>query len=67
MFDATSKLQPGIISGNWYDMGDFDQCLNIKEQGFNKSLNAKYCTGTMEMLDNTDVFSVLLQLAAEVS
>lgn len=32
MFDAWGKLPSGILSGNMYEFGNFDQCLEINHE-----------------------------------
>lgn len=50
--DATAKLQSGIMAGNQANLGDFDECLAIKEEmqsdspKYNK-LYGKYCLGNV--------------------
>ncbi|CAH0561133.1 unnamed protein product [Brassicogethes aeneus] len=39
MIDAWAKPQAGILNGNLYHMGNFDQCLNITGK-----ISGKYCT-----------------------
>ena len=39
VFDSSSKLQAGILSGNIANFGDFDQCLSIKRG----PVQGKYC------------------------
>lgn len=68
VFDATSKLQSGIISGNLYELGHYDQCISIeRENGFLQSVNGKYCLGTAAILNGTDLLSTLLRAAANIS
>lgn len=67
VFDATSKLQAGIISGNLYELGHYDQCVNIENAGAGQSVNGKYCLGSAAMLNGTDLLSALLRVAANIS
>lgn len=30
MYDSSSKMQSGILSGNLADFGDFNQCINLE-------------------------------------
>jgi len=35
VFDASVKIPPGLITGNYKQLGNFDECLRIKnEHGF---------------------------------
>lgn len=35
MYDASAKISPGVITGNYKQLGNFDQCLQVKsEHGF---------------------------------
>lgn len=67
VFDATSKLQSGIISGNWYDFGQFDQCISIKESGSTGTIQGKYCIGKISILNDTDMFTKILTVAKNLS
>lgn len=67
MYDASSKMPSGVISGNFYDMGHFEQCVSIVNEGPNQSINGKYCLGSASMLNGTDVLSALLRVAANSS
>ncbi|XP_044737961.1 nose resistant to fluoxetine protein 6-like [Chrysoperla carnea] len=41
MIDASSKMQSGFLSGNFADMGQFDQCLAINYKV--DSIHGKFC------------------------
>ncbi|KXZ75923.1 hypothetical protein TcasGA2_TC031628 [Tribolium castaneum] len=41
MFDAKAKFPTGVLAGNFYDLGNFDECLGVK----NGELTGKYCLG----------------------
>ncbi|XP_031347624.1 nose resistant to fluoxetine protein 6-like [Photinus pyralis] len=43
MYDAGAKLQSGILDGNFFALGSFDQCINVRKE--NSSLEGKYCPG----------------------
>lgn len=48
VFDAHSKLQSGILEGNFANLGDFDECINVdsEESGDNgERIRGKYCFG----------------------
>ncbi|XP_071057341.1 nose resistant to fluoxetine protein 6-like [Onthophagus taurus] len=44
MFDSSSKLQPGIFSGNLMDFGDFSQCINIEANTCSGKIIGKHCS-----------------------
>lgn len=67
VFDATSKLQSGIISGNLYELGHYDQCVSIENEGVRQLVNGKYCLGSAAMLNGSDLLSTLLRVAANIS
>lgn len=66
MWDASSNLPNGILSGNLYDLGQFDQCLSIRESGFDRGINGKYCLGTVSVSDDNDVYSILLRVVGNI-
>lgn len=39
MIDAWGGIPSGIFTGNVYDLGNFDECINIKKD----SIRGKYC------------------------
>ncbi|XP_057653859.1 nose resistant to fluoxetine protein 6-like isoform X1 [Diorhabda carinulata] len=41
MFDATAKFPSGLLSYNFAELGNFQQCINIKF----KNISGKYCLG----------------------
>ncbi|KAH8247742.1 hypothetical protein KR038_009247 [Drosophila bunnanda] len=44
MIDSWGSIPSGLLTGNTYDLGNFDECLNIKE-GISESrvIRGKYC------------------------
>lgn len=42
MIDASTKVPSGLLNGNYFDFGDFEECYGIK----NKNIYGKYCLGT---------------------
>ncbi|CAG9820129.1 unnamed protein product [Phaedon cochleariae] len=44
MFDACSKGSSGVLAGNLYMTGNYDQCLNIAENKSGTLINGQYCT-----------------------
>ncbi|XP_016950512.1 nose resistant to fluoxetine protein 6 [Drosophila biarmipes] len=44
MFDAWGSIPSGLLTGNMYDLGNFDECLNIKkETSLGRTIRGKYC------------------------
>lgn len=44
MIDAWGSIPSGLLAGNSYDLGNFDECLNIrKEIGQERTIQGKYC------------------------
>lgn len=43
MLDAYGRIPKGVAQGNNMDLGLFDQCINIKENLGNVSIQGKYC------------------------
>ncbi|XP_037723685.1 nose resistant to fluoxetine protein 6-like [Drosophila subpulchrella] len=44
MFDAWGSVPSGLLTGNTYDLGNFDECLNIKkETSLGRTIQGKYC------------------------
>lgn len=44
MIDASAKPPSGMLYGNHFVPGNFDQCLNIKEIKNESVIQGKYCT-----------------------
>ncbi|XP_018319862.1 nose resistant to fluoxetine protein 6-like isoform X2 [Agrilus planipennis] len=42
MLDASSKIPSGYQEGNYRDLGNFDECININHQG-RSTIKGKYC------------------------
>lgn len=42
MIDASTKQPSGLLGGNFFDLGHFDECYGIK----NDDIFGKYCLGT---------------------
>ncbi|XP_017083982.1 nose resistant to fluoxetine protein 6 [Drosophila eugracilis] len=44
MFDAWGTIPSGLLTGNSYDLGNFDECLNIqRETTLGRTIQGKYC------------------------
>ncbi|CAH1378595.1 unnamed protein product [Tenebrio molitor] len=48
MFDANTKFPSGLLAGNFYDLGNFDECLNVTST----EVLGKYCLGTIPVDPN---------------
>ncbi|KAK5645104.1 hypothetical protein RI129_006404 [Pyrocoelia pectoralis] len=48
MLDASSKLQSGILEGNTYDLGAFDECLAIDRRS-EQGILGKYCLAAISL------------------
>lgn len=47
VFDATSKLQSGMVRGNVANFGDFEECIQVEKP--DGSLTGKYCLGDISI------------------
>nr|XP_008192685.2 PREDICTED: nose resistant to fluoxetine protein 6-like [Tribolium castaneum] len=54
MLDATSKIPSGILSLNFGEMGDFDQCINVKTTTNTGIILGKYCLGFISINEKND-------------
>ncbi|KAH8278499.1 hypothetical protein KR018_004095 [Drosophila ironensis] len=43
MIDSWGYLPSGILTGNFYDLGNYDECLNIKQEMSQSTIRGKYC------------------------
>jgi len=44
VFDAWGSIPSGLLTGNIYDLGNFDECLNIKkETSLGRTIQGKFC------------------------
>lgn len=48
VFDANTKFPSGLLAGNFYDLGNFDECLNVTST----EVLGKYCLGTIPVDPN---------------
>lgn len=53
MLDATGRIPQALTQGNVYDLGMYDQCLNIVEG----AIKGKYCLGGLA-LPLTDLLEI---------
>lgn len=45
MVDSSAKIPSGILRGNLNQYGDFDECINI----FNNGMSGKYCLAAIKL------------------
>lgn len=43
MFDASAKFPSGILSGNTFYLGNYDECIGINVQLDNDVIKGQYC------------------------
>jgi hypothetical protein len=51
--DATSKIPSGLLSLNFAEMGDFQQCINIEASTKTGTILGKYCLGSLIVKETT--------------
>lgn len=49
VFDATSKFPSGILVGSTYEMGNFDECIQIQVYTEDEEFFGKYCLATIKL------------------
>ncbi|KAK4876117.1 hypothetical protein RN001_012539 [Aquatica leii] len=59
MFDASEKLPAGFLQGNGGGLGDFDECISLKEDTSVGTIKGKYCLGSLQILDFKDNFTAV--------
>ncbi|KAB0800035.1 hypothetical protein PPYR_07915 [Photinus pyralis] len=47
MFDSSGQVPAGVIGGNYYELGSFQQCLKIAEGSGKDTIFGKYCMGKL--------------------
>ncbi|XP_066139073.1 nose resistant to fluoxetine protein 6-like [Euwallacea fornicatus] len=54
MLDASAKLQSGLLSGNIFNFGDFDECLKVQvDKGEIGTIQGQYCTVSITRSTNS--------------
>ncbi|KAH8356381.1 hypothetical protein KR084_009550 [Drosophila pseudotakahashii] len=43
MMDSWGKIPPGLLAGNTWDLGNFDECLSINQVIGSQKIRGKYC------------------------
>jgi hypothetical protein len=51
--DATAKIPSGLLSLNFGEMGDFQQCINIEASTGAGTILGKYCLGYLAVQNTT--------------
>ncbi|KAH1020009.1 hypothetical protein HUJ04_009740 [Dendroctonus ponderosae] len=59
MFDASSKMQSGILAGNLFNFGSFDQCIAVQAETAYGPLKGKHCT--LKLRPDTVLLKKILQ------
>lgn len=44
VFDANPKIPVGILSGNYFQFGDYDLCMSINETVGSRQITGQYCS-----------------------
>ena len=59
MFDANAKLSSGLLNGNIYQFGDFDQCLSTTAP--ESQFQGQYCLSSImfDIPENYEYFNNL--------
>ncbi|KAJ8944865.1 hypothetical protein NQ314_009355 [Rhamnusium bicolor] len=55
MFDANAKYPSGILYGSTYDLGNFDQCMEVKVPLRSTQFTGKYCIAKFTVNPPNDV------------
>lgn len=45
VLDAFGRIPQAVMQGNTYELGTYDQCVNIFEELGNVTIKGKYCLG----------------------
>lgn len=49
-YDATAKIPTGVLAGSVYQLGNFDECLNLGlDDGAPASIRGQYCLGEVDV------------------
>lgn len=54
MFDAWGKIPSGILYGNFFDRGNFDECLEIRHDSKAQNIGiikGQYCIASIDVQD----------------
>ncbi|KAG8237342.1 hypothetical protein J437_LFUL014548 [Ladona fulva] len=51
VFDASTKFPRGVLSGNVYNMGDFDECLGVRGPS---NIKGQYCLSRVDITEEDE-------------
>ena len=67
VWDSKGKMQPGILSGNLNSLGNYDECLSVRDvESKAGTFSGQYCLSTIS-LDNAETQDVIGKLFREVT
>lgn len=55
VFDAETKIPSGILEGDFFDLGNFNECLGVN----NGEIIGKYCLGQYSLPNINQSFSLV--------
>lgn len=55
VFDTGARIPRGILNGNTQDLGNYQQCLGIKEEIPNSVVEGKYCMLKVPLEQNVEL------------
>ncbi|KAF5272166.1 hypothetical protein FQA39_LY01248 [Lamprigera yunnana] len=58
LFDASEKLPSGMSKGNGAGLGNFDQCIALKQNTSVGTISGKYCLGGLTVFNFDDPLSI---------
>ncbi|CAH2091701.1 unnamed protein product [Euphydryas editha] len=58
VFDASAKSPQGLLFGSSYHMGNFDECVGIKESEDGVTIEGQYCLATIKWRQNEETKKV---------
>jgi hypothetical protein len=66
VWDSSAKLQSGLVTGNLNSLGNFDECINIRDvQDVTGVLSGKYCLATLKM-DNISASDAMGEMLKQI-
>jgi len=58
VYDSTAKVPEGVVSGNVYQFGHYDGCLNIKvDLGDGERFRGKHCLAKIKFAPRPETYS----------
>ncbi|XP_018573256.1 uncharacterized protein LOC108912502 [Anoplophora glabripennis] len=61
MFDATAKIQSGILEGNMMHLGNFDECLKVDVLANETQINGQYCTAFFSNIGDKPIMAAMAE------